>query len=76
MKCREPMAASATGGREVERCGDVPTLRKRIMSLDTVGELEAKRMRSPRPLEASLALSPPALGMARLARWSEERARC
>ena len=72
---REPTAASASGGREAERRGDVPTPRKRATSSDDVGEREVKRTWSPRPSEASSALSPPALGVARQARRSAERAR-
>ena len=72
---RDPTAASAGDGREAERRGDVPTPRKCAASLDAVGELEAKRTRSPRPSEVSPALSPPALGAAGQARRSEERSR-
>jgi len=60
----EPVAASAGGRWEAKRRGDVPAQRKRTVSLDAIGELEAKWTRSPRPLEASLALSPPAPGTA------------
>ena len=60
---RKPTATSAGGGREAERCGDTPAPRKRAVSLNAVGEREAKRMRSPCPLEASLALPPPALSV-------------
>ena len=68
----EPMAASAHGGREVERCGDVLTPRKHAVSSDAVDEWEAKRTWSSCPSEASPALSPPAPGMAGQARRSEE----
>ena len=34
----EPTAASADGGREAKRRGDVPTPRKHVASSDTVGE--------------------------------------
>ena len=69
---REPTAASAGGGREAERRSDVPAPRKRATSLDVIDEQEAKRTRSPRPSEASPALSPPILGAVRQARHSEE----
>ena len=55
---RELAAASAGGGRDAERRGDVPALRKRTVSLDAAVEREAKRSRSPRTLGSSLA-SPP-----------------
>ena len=61
---REPTAASVDGGWEAERRGYVPAPRKCAASSDVVGELEAKRTWSPRPSEASPALSPPAPGTA------------
>ena len=69
---REPAATSASGGQDVERCGDVPMLRKHAASSDVVDEREAKWTRSPRPSEASSALSPLALGAVGQARQSEE----
>jgi len=68
----EPMAVSVGGEREVERRGDVPVSRKRAMSSDTIGEQEAKRMRSPRPSEASPSSYPPTVGALGQARPSEE----
>ena len=59
---RDPTTASAGGEQEVERCGDVPTSMKRAASADATGEREAKRTRSPRPLEASPTSSPPTTG--------------
>ena len=64
VECRDPAAESTGGEQEVERHGDVPTLRKRAVNADAVGEQEAKWMRSPCPSEASPASSPPAMGTA------------
>jgi len=52
---REPMAASVGGGRDAEKHGDIPKLRKHTVREDTAVEREAKRAWSPRPSEASLA---------------------
>ena len=71
----DPAAAFTAGEKEAERHGDVPVLRKRAVSLEAVGEREAKRTQSPRPFEVSLALSPPAPGVVEQARRSEEWAR-
>ena len=60
----DPAAVSASGEQEAERHGDVPTPRKRAVSMDAVGEWEAKQTQSPRPSEASPVLSPPAVGVA------------
>jgi len=68
----EPMAISASGGRDVERHGDAPTSRKCAASSDTTVEPEAKRTRSSWPLEASRA-SPPRSRHGR-AGWSVEGA--
>ena len=70
----DPMVASAGSEQKVERRGDVPVPRKHAASADAIGEWEAKRTWSPRPSEASPALSPPTLGVAEQARRSEERA--
>ena len=56
----EPIAASISGERYTEARRDVPKSRKHAMSKDTNIEREAKRARSPRPLEASLTSRPPA----------------
>ena len=71
----EPVATSTSGGCDAERHGNVPAPRKCATSSDTVGEREAKQTWSPRPLDSSLAMSPPAVGMVVQARWLEERAR-
>ena len=55
---RAPVATSVSGGRDAERCSDVPASRKHATSSDAAVEREAKRARSPHPLEASLALHP------------------
>ena len=60
----EPMATSASSGRDAERHGDILVSRKHVVSSDAIVKLEAKWTRSPRPLEASLALPPPAPGTA------------
>ena len=59
---RDPVAASAAGEQEAERRSDIPAPRKCATSTDIVGEREAKRTRSPRPLVASSISSPPAAG--------------
>ena len=59
----EPTAVAASGGRDAERCDDVPTSRKHAVSLATAIEREAKRAWSPRPSEASLASHPPTPSM-------------
>ena len=59
---REPVTMSTGSEREVERHDDVPKPRKRAASSNAVGEWEVKWTRSPRSLEASSALSPPAPG--------------
>ena len=51
----EPTTASIGGGHDTETCSDIPKSRKRATSEDTTVEQEAKRVRSPRPSEASLA---------------------
>jgi len=58
---REPTATSIGTEQEAERHGDAPTPRKHATSMDAIGEREEKRTRSPRPSEASSALSPLAL---------------
>jgi hypothetical protein len=63
-ECRDPTATSVGGEQEVERCGDVPVPRKCAAILDTIGEWEVKQTLSLRPLEASPASSPPAMGVA------------
>ena len=68
---REPTATSASGVWDAERHDDVPMLRKRATSSDTIGEWEAKWTRSSCPSEVSSALSPPAPGQVRR---SEEQA--
>ena len=65
MERHEPAATSTSGERKVERRGDIPMLRKHAASMDAIGEREAKQTRSPRPLEASPASSPPAPGAVR-----------
>ena len=70
----EPAVVSTGGGREAERCSNVPAPRKHVVSSDTIGEREVKRTRSLRPSEASPALSPPAPGTAGQDRRSEEQA--
>ena len=57
---RDPTAMSAANEQEAERRAEVPVPRKRAASVDAVGEREAKRTRSSRSSEASLALSTPA----------------
>ena len=47
---RDPVAVFAGGEQEAERHDNVPVPRKRAASADAVGEREAKRTRSPRPL--------------------------
>ena len=49
---RDPAAMSAGDEQEAEGCAEVPALRKRAASANTVGEREAKRTWSPRPLVA------------------------
>ena len=49
----DPTATSASDEQEATRHVVVPAPRKRVVSADTVGEREAKRTRSPRPLAAS-----------------------
>ena len=61
---REPTAMSASGGRDMGRCGDVSAPRKHATSLDAACGREAKRTRSSWPLETLPTLSPPTLGMA------------
>ena len=72
---REPAAAFVGGEQDTERRGDVPVSRKLVVSSNTAVEREAKRARSPHPLEASLAPHPPALSMAGHTSRSEEHAR-
>ena len=69
----DPTAMSAGDEQEVERHAVVPVLRKRAMSVDAVGEREAKRTRSPCPLVASPVLSPPTVDSTEKAGWFEER---
>ena len=52
----EPTTASASGGRDAKRHGDVPTSRKRTACSDAAAKREVKRARSPCPLEALLDL--------------------
>ena len=59
----EPVAMSASGGRDTGRHGDVPAPRKNATSLDAAGGWEAKRTRSLWPSETLPALSPPTPGM-------------
>ena len=54
----EPMATSIGGGRGTETRDDVPESRKCTMSEDATLKREAKRARSPRPSDASLAPCP------------------
>ena len=68
------MVMSAGGEQGAERRDDVPVPRKRAASADAVGEREAKRTRSPRPLVALLVSSPPAADVSEQARRSEEQA--
>ena len=70
---RDPTAMSAGDEQEAERRVVVPMLRKHAASVDAVGEWEAKRTRSPRPLVVSLVPSPPTAGVAEQAGWSKER---
>lgn len=55
----KPMATLVDGERGTEVRGDVPESRKRAAIEDAALKREAKRARSPCPLEASLALWPP-----------------
>ena len=64
MERHVPTAAFIGSGRDMERCGDIPMLRKRAASTDAAVEREVKQMRSPCPLEASLASHPPASSVA------------
>ena len=68
----DPTAMSAGDEQEAEKRAVVPVQRKRAVSVDIVGEQEAKRMRSPRPL-ASPVPSPHAADVVRQAGWSKER---
>ena len=54
----DPTAAHAGGEQEAKRHSDVPASRKHAASSNAIVEREVKRVRSPRPLEASLALPP------------------
>ena len=62
---RDPTVMSAGDEQEAERRAVVPMPRKRVASTDAVGEWEAKRTRSPRPLVASPVPSPPATNTAK-----------
>ena len=70
---RDPAAMSAGVEQEAERCMVVPMPRKRAVSADAIGEREANRTRSPRPLVASPVLSPPTVDATEQARQFEER---
>ena len=72
---RDPAATSAGDEQEAERRAVVPAPWKRAASVDAIGEREAKRTRSPRPLVASLVPSPPTADMAEQAGRSEEWSR-
>ena len=51
-----------------------PSLRKRVAGTNVVGERASKRTRSPRPLTASPALSPPVVDVVEEGGWfAEER---
>ena len=58
--------------QEVERCAEVPMLRKRATSADIVDEWETKRTRSPHPSVASPISYLPTVGTAKKTRWSKE----
>ena len=62
VECHAPAALTSSGGWDAGRHGDVPTSRKRTACSDAAAKREVKRARSPCPLEALSALSPPALG--------------
>ena len=64
MEHREPTGASIGDGHDVETHGDVPESRKRAVSEEDTLEREAKRARSPCPLEVSSASWPIALSVA------------
>ena len=67
--------ATSSAGDELvaaRRVAD-PSSRKHIVGADIVGERASKQMRSPRPLTASLAPSPPIVDVAGQGGWSEER---
>ena len=64
VKHHDPTAVSASGKQKVERHGDVPVSRKRVVSADAIDEREAKRTWSSCPSEASPVLSPLAVGVA------------
>ena len=68
-----PAAMSAGDEQEAERHTVVPMLRKHATSADTIGEREAKRMRSLHPLAASLVPSPPTVNTAKQAGRFKER---
>jgi len=69
---RGPTAMSTGDEQEAERRTEVPVLRKRAVSVDAIGEWEAKRTRSSHPSVASPVSSPPAAGVAEQARRSKE----
>ena len=71
----EHAAVSTSSGRDAERRGDIPASRKLTVSSDATTEPEAKRTRSPRPSEESLALPSPAPSVVGQAGRSEEWAR-
>ena len=70
---RDPTTMSIGDEQEAERRVVVPVPRKCMASTDTVGEWEAKRTRSPRPLVAPPVPSPHAADMVEQAGRSEER---
>ena len=70
---RDPTAMSAGDEQEATWRAVVPTLRKHAARVDAVGEREAKRTWSPRPLAVSSVPSPPVADAAKQARRFGER---
>lgn len=70
---RRDIATSSAGDELVAMCHAAdPLSRKHAASADVIGERALKRMRSPCPLTASLALSPPIADVAKQGGWSAE----
>ena len=70
---RDPTAMSTGDEQEAMQRTVASAPRKRVASMESVGEREAKRTRSPRPLVAASVPSPPMADAAEQVGWSEER---
>ena len=73
MERRDPAATSAGDEQEATWRAVVPTLRKHAARVDAVGEREAKRTWSPRPLAVAAVPSLPMADAAKQAGRSKER---